>query len=165
MGTHPIFESDFDCLTEMSTNLTDNITPWLTRDIVAYLRQVNIRTISDFCDANCANLTRMTRLPIEHIRASRSLLMALIETRLINGAELFKQKLGTQQIIKNGINGGFRVGHVSAIEFDFEKRNEAHVKLDKMMSALISDDVGYTALGIDTKRDKWFTKSTLVYVM
>ena len=75
---------------EMSTNLTDNITPWLTRDIVAYLRQVNIRTISDFCDANCANLTRMTRLPIEHIRASRSLLMALIETRLINGAELFK---------------------------------------------------------------------------
>merc|ERR1712086_1243890 len=112
--------------------------PWLTRDIVAYLRQVNIRTISDFCDANCANLTRMTRLPIEHIRASRSLLMALTETRLINGAELFKQKLGTQQIIKNGINGGFRVGH---------------------MSALISDDVGYTALGIDTKRDKWFTKA------
>ena len=51
------------------------------------------------------------------------------------------------------------MGHVSAIEFDFEKRNEAHVKLDKMMSTLISDDVGYTALGIDTKRDKWFTKA------
>lgn len=142
----------------MSTNLTDNITPWLTKDVVAYLRQVNIRTISDFCDTDCANLSRLTRLPIEHIRASRTLLMSLVETRQVNGAELFKQKLGTTQLIKNGLNDGFRAGHVSALEFDFENRNGAHVKLNRMMDIIINDNVNYTALGIDTKRDKWITK-------
>ena len=34
-----------------------------------------------------------------------------------------------------------------------------------MLKNIINDENSYTTLGIDAKRDKWLTKSNLVYVL
>ena len=73
------------------------------------------------------------------------------------------------QLIKTGkcdtlINGGLRVGHITGVKFDAKSRAGAKRLLSYMLKNIINDENSYTTLGIDAKRDKWLTKSNLVYV-
>ena len=70
------------------------MSPWLTTQIVEYLDRVEIRTCADFCDSDPSNLARMTGMTLSQIKQTRSLIMARVEAHQINGADLFRQRLG-----------------------------------------------------------------------
>merc|ERR1712123_337595 len=44
MGTHPIFESDFDCLTDLTRKMPIEVGYWSIRGLVGFIRLIDVYT-------------------------------------------------------------------------------------------------------------------------
>ena len=152
----------------MLGRLTTDLSPWLTSEIVEYLDKVEIRTCADFCDSEPSNLARMTGMTLVQIKQTRNLIMARVEAHQLNGADLFRQRLGKRQLIKTGNAKldavfGVRSGEICAIEFDKQISQLANKFLSLLLKNLINETQDHTVLGIDGKRDEWLARSNSVY--
>merc|ERR1712035_55015 len=114
MGTHPIFESDFDCLTEMRTTALARLAASRTRCSGAAIGEVKKQTLSDKLNTEerATHARATSRLRV--LTLYKAYLLSLDQVIMLNKTSVPKEDL--IQLIKNEFARNSNITDTRAIE-------------------------------------------------